>query len=293
MGKTAMGKTKMRCVCLLLAFLALASGAVYSQQELKPTANNGQQSDKPALPVPDKDGIYQLGPGITSPELVNAVPVSPADAIAACTPSITSLSAVIGMDGTAQIRDTYASHSSNCEALAIAAVKQSGFRPGMLNNKPVPVLVCIGVPFLNHIKPSVPELQSCPSETISGASDASVLPACPASFNDSFATDGIVGKDLAEVKPPKPKFTPEAEFTDEIRREFKRKHLEDFEATSLIGFIVDENGNPRDLCLKKAAGYGLDAQAKKAVLRYRFEPAIKDGKPVPMRLTVEIRFRLY
>jgi hypothetical protein len=123
--------------------------------------------------------------------------------------------------------------------------------------------------------------------------DVNVPPACPAQFDDSLATDGIVGKNETGVTHPKPKLTPPAEFSDEARREIKKQHIKNFEAISVIGFVVDENGKPRDLCLKKAAGFGLDAQAAKAVWQYRLAPATKDGKPVAARLTVEVNFRLY
>jgi TonB family protein len=123
--------------------------------------------------------------------------------------------------------------------------------------------------------------------------DAGVPPACPAQYEDSLATNGIVGKDLTGVKPPKAKFMPAAQFSDEARKEIKKQHIKNFEAISLLGLIVDSNGNPQDVCLKKSAGYDLDAQAAKAVWQYRFEPAVKDGKPVPVRITIEVNFRIY
>jgi len=39
---------------------------------------------------------------------------------------------------------------------------------------------------------------------------------------------------------------------------------------------------------------GLDQKALEAVRKYRFKPAMKDGKtPVPVMITVEVNFRLY
>jgi TonB family protein len=118
-------------------------------------------------------------------------------------------------------------------------------------------------------------------------------PACPAKFDDSLATSGIVGKDTEGVTPPKPTHTPEAEFSDEARRGIDRAGIKNFESVSLLGLVVDTTGKPQDLCIKKSAGYGLDIQAAKAVWKYRFKPATKDGHPVPMRLTVEVNFKRY
>jgi periplasmic protein TonB len=38
---------------------------------------------------------------------------------------------------------------------------------------------------------------------------------------------------------------------------------------------------------------GLDEKALEAVLRYRFKPAMKGGKPVPVLITIAVNFRLY
>jgi len=40
-------------------------------------------------------------------------------------------------------------------------------------------------------------------------------------------------------------------------------------------------------------GMGLDEKALEAVRRYRFKPAMKDGRPVAVIMTVEVDFRLY
>jgi outer membrane biosynthesis protein TonB len=38
---------------------------------------------------------------------------------------------------------------------------------------------------------------------------------------------------------------------------------------------------------------GLDEKALEAVQKYRFKPAMKDGKPVAAMIGVEVNFRLY
>jgi TonB family protein len=43
----------------------------------------------------------------------------------------------------------------------------------------------------------------------------------------------------------------------------------------------------------RALGMGLDEKALEAVRRYRFKPALKNGKPVPAMMTVVVNFRLY
>ena len=99
------------------------------------------------------------------------------------------------------------------------------------------------------------------------------------------------------VLPPKPIETPEAAFSDEARqfgRKFmKDQHVKQFEAMSMIRLTVDVNGMPQEVCVAREAGHGLDRKAAEAVTKYRFQPATLDGNPVPVRLTVEIGFKLY
>jgi TonB family protein len=61
----------------------------------------------------------------------------------------------------------------------------------------------------------------------------------------------------------------------------------------MISVIVDAQGNPRNPHVFRALGMGLDEKAMEAVLRYRFKPAMKDGRPVPVMITVAVNFRLF
>jgi protein TonB len=89
------------------------------------------------------------------------------------------------------------------------------------------------------------------------------------------------------VSAPVPIFTPEAEFSDEARRA-------KYQGVCLIGLVVDAQGNPQDISVVRALGMGLDQKAMEAVRKYKFRPAMKDGKtPVPVYINVEVNFRLY
>ncbi len=60
-----------------------------------------------------------------------------------------------------------------------------------------------------------------------------------------------------------------------------------------IQLIVDTNGNPEDLQVVHHLGMGLDQKALEAVRQYRFRPAMFHGRPVPVRLIVEVNFHLF
>jgi hypothetical protein len=60
-------------------------------------------------------------------------------------------------------------------------------------------------------------------------------------------------------------------------------------SAAIVSFM--NNGIPRDLCIKKSAGYGLDSQAAKAARQYRFDPATFEGKPCPRALPSRLNSR--
>jgi len=57
--------------------------------------------------------------------------------------------------------------------------------------------------------------------------------------------------------------------------------------------IIDAHGVPRDPHVVQPIGMGLDEKALEAVMRYRFKPAEKRGRPVAARIAVVVNFRLY
>ena len=116
--------------------------------------------------------------------------------------------------------------------------------------------------------------------------------ACPAGGGVLPDPQGVQ-KIGGSVKPPKVLNQVDAAFPKDFRKTVRKRLFRSFQAVSIVTFVVDTEGNPQSLCVQKPAGYGLDGEAMKAVRRYRFEPATKDGKPIPARLQVEVTFRLY
>ena len=88
------------------------------------------------------------------------------------------------------------------------------------------------------------------------------------------------------VSAPRALNTPDPEYSEEAR---KAK----YQGTVVLWLIVDPNGNPRDVKVARALGMGLDQKAIEAVKNWKFEPAMKDGKPVAVQINVEVNFRLY
>jgi TonB family protein len=60
--------------------------------------------------------------------------------------------------------------------------------------------------------------------------------------------------------------------------------------TVLIGLIVRSSGEPDEVHVVRSLEKEVDQAAVDAVKQWRFLPATKDGKPVAVKIAVEIRF---
>lgn len=58
----------------------------------------------------------------------------------------------------------------------------------------------------------------------------------------------------------------------------------------VVDFIVDEEGRPTDISVKKSSRIEFDKAAVIAVSKWRFKPATIDGKPVRTHLAVPLTF---
>lgn len=79
---------------------------------------------------------------------------------------------------------------------------------------------------------------------------------------------------------------PDPDYTEEARRAKKQ-------GTCELYLIVDSGGHPRDIKVIRGLGFGLDAKAVEAVRQWRFQPALKDGRPVDVQISIQVDFHLY
>jgi TonB family protein len=58
--------------------------------------------------------------------------------------------------------------------------------------------------------------------------------------------------------------------------------------------VVNEQGDISDVQVTRSLDteYGLDQEAVSAARQWKFEPGRKDGKPVAVRITIELTFTL-
>ncbi len=88
------------------------------------------------------------------------------------------------------------------------------------------------------------------------------------------------------VSAPKVVYDPDPEYSEEAR---KAK----YQGTVVLWLVVAPDGKPQQIRVQRSLGMGLDEKAVEAVRQWRFEPAKKDGQPVPVMINVEVNFRLY
>jgi TonB family protein len=206
---------------------------------------------------PDANGVWEIGFGPQPPHLIHSAPATLPASATHDPPQICYFSAVIGIDGTAtQIRDV-----DTCPDLllsaATTAIQQSRFEPGSRDGKPVPVRAAVWLPF--------------------GSDD---FPPAPRMVHSAYHR-GDPG-----VTPIRPISTPNAEYSDAARRAR-------VQGVVVVAGIVTAEGTPINLHVMQHLGKGLDEQALKSVARWRFQPATRDGKPIPYALTTDVSFRLY
>jgi len=103
---------------------------------------------------------------------------------------------------------------------------------------------------------------------------------------EGMGTGGGIFRPGKGMTPPRAIYSPEPEFSEEAR---KAK----YQGLCTLEVFVDEMGRPRDIKIVGSLGMGLDEKAIEAVKTWRFEPAMKDGHPIPARINLEVDFHLY
>jgi len=88
------------------------------------------------------------------------------------------------------------------------------------------------------------------------------------------------------VSEPVPIYKPEPAYSEEAR---KAK----YQGTVVLMIIIDAGGNVTDCRVVKPLGLGLDEKAVETVRTWKFKPALRNGTPVPVRVDVEVSFRLF
>lgn len=246
--------------------------------------------------------VYKPGRDVTSPQ---PLPTDFSQAITSDCPvklaGTADLSLIVAADGTPKNILFLHFTGTELDRLAVRLLSQQRFTPGTHDGAPVAVSQSVKMKLDGCLsiaqdasgqKHGVVRLSRAPEERFSnygGYPDEVVFtrPATPEEAHQRWPVPADVYRVEKGITPPVPVSAPEAEFPPES----KTKRIN---AICLVALVVDANGLPQNLRVVRPVSAPYDAQALDAVRRYRFKPAIRDGKePVPVMITVEINFRRY
>ncbi|MGH9778663.1 MAG: energy transducer TonB [Candidatus Acidiferrales bacterium] len=81
-------------------------------------------------------------------------------------------------------------------------------------------------------------------------------------------------------------YCPQPEYSEEARKAR-------YQAKVSLWAVVDPEGRVREVRIVRSAGMGLDEQAIATVKSWRFKPAERNARAVPVYMTIEVDFHLY
>ena len=218
--------------------------------------------------VPDKDGIYYVGPEVSEPKLVKTVyALYPSGIPAKQLEGMTVMAMVIDAKGIPTHIELLHPHGEYFDQGAIEAVKRSAFEPGKLNGKPVPVWIDVRVVYFADRSKTTPQVVIAERD----------LPVPP----DSKFLDK--NGNLKSTTPPVLIHTVDADYVDPFT---KHPIVE----VSRVTLVVGVNGEPKEVRVRQGLGFGTDEKAKAAVEHYHFIPATKHGVPIEARADVVVPF---
>jgi len=217
---------------------------------------------------PDPDGVYYVGPDVTSPRLVTTVFVSyPYASSEKHFKGMTVLAMVINAKGVAEHIQILHHSNDIFDQLAVDAVEHSTFAPGMLAGKPVPVWIDVRVVFSSDQSRTTPQVL---------IAERDLAPPTEFQLEDK-------NHKPRSYTPPFPIHTVDADFADPF---VKVPYIQ----VAVVSVLVSKEGLPTDVRVVRGLGFGLDQKAAAAVWHYRFFPAMRKGKPSAARRDVMVNF---
>jgi TonB family protein len=257
-----------------------------------------QQQGASGTAEPVQVQVFAPGPDVTAPELLQFdVPLDPPKSCEQKVDGKVKLSLLVEATGRPRNIMFLRPLANDLDRFALQIAEADRFEPGTRDNSPVVVAVSLEV-----------GIESCVEETEDNPGNKSLIlkmrslpeqrlgpPAGPYS-KTIVLSQGTGMKEIVsgtarperiggKVSPPDVLNSVEAPYTPEARNAKINGYC-------LVSVIVDAHGMPQNPRVAKSLDPGLDRNALIAVDRYRFKPALKDGTPVPVMITVEVNFRL-
>jgi TonB family protein len=164
----------------------------------------------------------------------------------------------VGTDGRPSNPEIVSQSEETWGPQAIGLVREWEFQPGMKDG------VAVTVPCTMTL---VWGERNIPAALLASAGRERETATAPAAFSPEVRYQ------------PEPAYSPEALAAKQ-------------EGTVEIALVVSLDGTPSDLRVVQPLGFGLDEKALEAVSKWRFAPALVNGRPEKVRAVVKVPFRL-
>jgi TonB family protein len=228
--------------------------------------------------------VYDFGSEVTPPELLPFSSSIPPDHCWEKVDGKVKLSVEIDPSGVPQKIMFIEPHYDGLDGFATQIASSDRFKPGAMNGTPVPVSASLELRIKSCLRDTVDaqgkktrslSLRELPEQTLGTPGHVA--------GNSPFGDHKNVGN--KNLSAPVPLNSVTAQYSEEARR----NHIN---GGCLVSVIVDKYGLPQNPILVKSLEPSLDANALTAAMQYRFKPALKDGTPIPVKIVVEINFKL-
>lgn len=277
---------------IVLALRAGAIGALCST--LLPAQELKLRSEVPPDEIPPPlVKIYSPGHGTSAPTLIDPAPIDPLSL--PCSQRLrgkVKVSAIVDEQGVP--RNLYFIHpaGSDLDKLALRFAESNRFHPSIRDGQPVPTAIALEI-----------ELRACRYEQ-NEADGTAHSKLWIESLPEQKLVDPPRHPDESRLVPATattPDISKIPKVGDGISAPVTLNHVEagfppdagDAPASGacLLSLTVDSQGMPRNIELLKSSGPAFAKEAFRAASLYRFTPAMQDGEPVPVRITVSVSFR--
>ena len=276
----------LRCTAMLMAFVPVWSGA---------QTPNASDAPSQADDRTDRAEVYSAGPGVTLPKLLTP-PEMPA-ASGKCRSkqeARVTLSLIVDSQGRPRNVTFDRPAGNEFDELALITLKLDHFEPGTYQGTPAAVALAMEMHLQACVErtkdaagknASTLRLRSLPEQSVENSSQPEqevVL----APVDDPHNGSDHLARVGRGVTPPRTILQREAQFSDYARQK-------KIQGTCIVSLTVDAHGMPQNVHIVRSIEPSLDQNAVESVRNYRFKPAMMNGMPVAVAISVEVAFRLY
>jgi protein TonB len=274
------------------------------------SAHAHAQFPPPASPqTGEKVAVYTPGADTTAPELLPTSNISLLKTECKLEDKLAgspTLSLVVGSDGLPYSIHFLRPTANDLDIFALKILAADRFKPGAHAGSPAAVALSIEI----HLETCMIVTKQPNGEKTAALHLVTMPEQKLAAPEDAMAKAVLVTGPVYST--PAPQSNPATESTPETKSKIEKvggavtapKLLvaheinnivsalrADIEGTLAASLIVDAQGMPQNIQIVRSLGHGLDEQAIISLRSYRYLPAMHDGKPVPVAINVEIRFR--